>query len=79
MKTNFSPSGIKLCEVGTRVLHVCDATEHSEMTYRWLLVVPGLVWRIPVKASHWRPIEEVDGRHYRLSPEPLRHPGRHQQ
>ena len=74
----LQPSGIELGEVGTRVLHVCDAAEHSEMTYYWLLVVPGLVWHILIKASHWLPIEKVDGRHYRLSLEPLRHPGHHQ-
>ena len=76
---DLQPFGIKLGEVGTRVLHVCDAAERSEMMYRWLLVVPGLVWRLPVEASRWQPIKEVDDRHYRLSPEPPRHPGRHQQ
>ena len=76
---DLQPPGIKLGKVGTRDLHVCNAAEHSEMMYHWLLVVPGLVWRLPVEASRWRSIEEIDGRHYRLSPEPPRHPSRHQQ
>ena len=69
---------IELGEVGTRDLHVRDAAEHSEMMYRKLLVVTNLVWCLPVEVSRWRPIEEVDGRHDRLSPEPLGHPDSHQ-
>ena len=49
---DFQPPGIELGEVGTRYLHVCNATEHSEMVCHWLLVVPGLVWRLPLEASH---------------------------
>ena len=76
---DLQPPRIELGEVGTRYLHVCDAAEHSKVMYRWLFVVPGLIWRLPVKDLGWRPIEEIDGRHYRLSPETLRHPGRRQQ
>ena len=36
---DFQPTGIELGEVGTLYLHVCNATEHSEMVCRWLLVV----------------------------------------
>ena len=39
---DFQPPGIELGEVGTRYLHVCNATEYSEMVYHWLLVVPGV-------------------------------------
>ena len=48
---DLQPPRIKLGEVGTRVLHVCDAAEYSEMMYCWLLIVSGLVWRLPVEAS----------------------------
>ena len=50
---DLQPPRIRLGEVGTRYLHVCDAAEHSKMMYRWLLVVPGLMWRLPVEASRW--------------------------
>ena len=64
---DLQPPKIELGKVGTRNLHVCDVAEHSEMMYRWLLVVPGLVWHLPIEALHWRLIEEIDVRHYRLS------------
>ena len=42
---DLQPPGIELGEVGMRDLHVCNAAEHSEMMYHWLLVVPSLVWQ----------------------------------
>ena len=48
---DLQPPGIELGEVWTCYLHVYDAAEHSEMMYRWLFVVPGLMWRLPVEAS----------------------------
>ena len=67
---NLQPPGIELGKMGTRDFHVCDTVEHSKMMYSWLLVVPGLMWRLPIDVSRWRPIEEIDNRHYRLFPEP---------
>ena len=52
--------------MGTRDLDVHNAGEHSEMMYHRLLVVPDLVWCLPIEASRWRPVEEVDGVGYKL-------------